>query len=211
MPTQTPTPPTRVRIDLRTADGAPVTGVLHWTPTRRLVADDHVVLPAAVSTALRGEPAVAEVIPTDSQEYDAGRWCWRVDEYVRGGDGTTRHVLIPTVHGDLTLEYAALIDIDPASLQPAAQPQPLWQVQLDSVARRVEQLAETGTTVDLSNYVTDAELAAALVGLGSGGGSGSAGGSLFDGTGAPPSVIFGARVGDYYLDKASGQLWKLGS
>ncbi len=194
-----------MRVDLRTPGGAPAVGVMHWTPTRRLVADDHVLLPIAYSVPLLGAPVEVEVPPTDAAEYDAGAWCWRVDEYVRGGEGVTRYVLLPTVQGDLVLEYTALIDIDPTSLEPTAAPLPVWQVQLDEVHRRVDQIAETGVEVDLSGYVTDDELAAALEGLGL-----SAGGSLFDGSGEPPAHIDGSRVGDYYLDRASGTIWKLG-
>ncbi|MCI0687554.1 MAG: hypothetical protein L0Y54_10010 [Sporichthyaceae bacterium] len=117
---------TTVRVDLRQPDGSPAAGSLTWVPTRRLTTAAHILLPAPFSVALAAGVANVAVVATDDPAYPV-EWAWKVTEHGPPGV-TTRHVLVPT--SGSPLEYAALQDVDPATLDPTAQAPAAWTVAL---------------------------------------------------------------------------------
>lgn len=110
---------TVVRVDLRTPDGSPATGVVTWTPTRRRAVEEHVVLPAPVMVDLTDGVAQLDVDATG-----AG-WAWRVVERVASGG--IRYVQVPDAAGPV--EYVDLVDVDPTTLDPAASPDAAWAIE----------------------------------------------------------------------------------
>ncbi|WP_454044419.1 fibronectin type III domain-containing protein [Cellulosimicrobium sp. Marseille-Q8652] len=126
---------TQVRIALsRPIDGGtePVKrGKLTWTPTRRRDADpDVVVLPLSFDVQIVDGEAVATVDPTGPG------WCWRVFENTEGGE--QRHVLVPD--SEEPVRYRDLVDVDPKTLDPAAEPEAAWAVELGALRSIVETL-----------------------------------------------------------------------
>lgn len=104
------------------ADGVlvPAKGGLRFTPTARRVivgAPDVVVLPASFSVQLVNGAADVTLEPT------TGAWVWRVDEYCTGTPARTTHVAVPDV---AELDDTDLVIVDPATLEPAAVPEPAW-------------------------------------------------------------------------------------
>ena len=77
--------------------------------------------------------------------------CWRVSEAGMAG-ATVRYV---AVSGDAA--FTALVDVDPATLQPSAEPIAAWVVALGSLAARVDGIA-TGTSghIQLTQAAYDA-------------------------------------------------------
>ena len=65
---------------------------------------------------LVGGEALLHLAPTG-----AG-WCWQIIE--RTPHGKTRYVLVPD--SVATLDYADLVDVDPATLDPTAEPEAAW-------------------------------------------------------------------------------------
>lgn len=132
-----------VRIDLRTADST-ATGVVDWTPTKRRHIDedpDHIVLPVAFSVALVDGVATVDV---DATGID---WCWRVIERVAGG--AQRYVIVPDV---ATVDYGDLVDVDPETLSPTAEPEAAWWAALDDVVAGVISPEDIATAVQ--DYLT---------------------------------------------------------
>lgn len=104
------------------ADGVlvPAKGGFRFTPTARRVivgAPDVVVLPASFSVQLVGGAADVTLEPT------TGAWVWRVDEYCTGTPARTTHVAVPDV---AELDDTDLVVVDPATLEPAAEPEAAW-------------------------------------------------------------------------------------
>lgn len=104
------------------ADGVlvPARGGLRFTPTARRVivgAPDVVVLPASFSVQLVDGAADVTLEPT------TGAWVWRVDEYCTGTPARTTHVAVPDV---AELDDTDLVVVDPATLEPSAEPEPAW-------------------------------------------------------------------------------------
>lgn len=119
---------TLIRIDLRhpTATGTrPAAGSLAWTPTRRRSAADHILLPTSFQVPLTEGRATVDLAPTGTD------WCWRVQELLSGGGGSTRYVNVPDT--EAVAEYATLPDVDPATLQPAPEPLAGWTATLAEV------------------------------------------------------------------------------
>lgn len=116
---------TLVRVDSRRPNGAGEVGAggdLVWQPTRRRTQDEYVVMPAAFGSKLTDGVAVVDVAPTGVD------WCWEVTEKVPGG--TTRYVAVPDVD---EIAYTDLIDVDPATLDPAATPVAAWWAVAESM------------------------------------------------------------------------------
>lgn len=120
---------TRIRIGLRVdqADGSriPAAGRVEWSRTQRRTVDGDAVLPTAFVVPLTADDPepVVDVAPTGDG------WAWRVAEYALGG--ITRHVLVP--ESDDVLDYATLVDVDPATLSPTVAPVGAWWAALDEV------------------------------------------------------------------------------
>ena len=82
-----------------------------------LEAPDRLRLPASMPPVrLVGGEALLHLAPTD-----AG-WCWQIIE--RTPRGKTRYVLVPD--SAATLDYADLVDVDPTTLDPTAEPEAAW-------------------------------------------------------------------------------------
>lgn len=142
---------TTIEIDLRVpaVDGTdlPAVGETVWTPTRRRhidESDDYIVLPVGFVLSVDG-PTQVEVDPT------ASNWAWMVQERVEGG--ITRFVQVPA--SGLVLDYADLIDVDPATLDPAAEPEAAWWLAEQALDGRVTALEEGGTGGGLTKAEAD--------------------------------------------------------
>lgn len=106
-----------------TADGsqAPARGVLRFTPTKRRTLNETVVLPVSFQVPLTLGVAVVELAPNDLT------WAWRIDEHAIGVPGRTIFTNIPD---EVSVSYGDLIPIDPATLEPNAEPPAAWTVAL---------------------------------------------------------------------------------
>jgi len=113
---------TTVRIDLRAPDG-PATGSVQWTPTRRRSLEDHIVLPSPVSVPLVDGVALVELEPTGPD------WAWKAQEWATGH--TVRYVAVPDLPG--LVQYTDLVDVDPSTLAPSAEPEAAWWAALEAV------------------------------------------------------------------------------
>lgn len=72
---------------------------------------------------LVGGEALLHLAPTG-----AG-WCWQIIE--RTPRGKTRYVLVPD--SVATLDYADLVDVDPATLEPSAEPEAAWWAAIEGI------------------------------------------------------------------------------
>lgn len=130
---------TRVRIALRAPAGAATdrhaVGQLEWSPTARRVVGGVTVLPAGFVVPLDGSAD-----PTIDVAATAPGWAWRVVERMAGGSARPRHLTVPAT--DALVDYADLIEVDPATLQPTAPPAAAWWAALDQLAAQV---ADSGT------------------------------------------------------------------
>ena len=93
-----------------------------WAPDAdgarlHLEAPDRLLLPASMPPVrlVAGE-ATLHLAPTG-----AG-WCWQIIE--RTPRGKTRYVLVPD--SVATLDYGPLVDVDPTTLDPTAEPEAAW-------------------------------------------------------------------------------------
>lgn len=129
---------TRVLIDLRVMrpDGShvPADGVTRWRPVVARVHEGHVDLPASFRAAPDATIDVTpSILPGGSVVV-----AYEVDEAVSGG--RLRWVLVPD-SADI-VAYSALVEVDPGSLEPGADPDPAWWAAL------TDYRAETGAARD---------------------------------------------------------------
>lgn len=109
-------------------------GSLRWTPTARRVVPAAgllpaaVVLPASFTAALTAGAVDVDVEPT------AAGWVWSVVESFIGSPARRRYFQVPDV---ATIDYADLVEIDPDTLAPSAEPDPAWVVALDEADTRL--------------------------------------------------------------------------
>ena len=103
----------------------PVTGSVSFCRTRRGVDGSIVVLPLEFSAPLVNGEATVDLPSTGPD------WCWQVIEPT--GAGLIRHVIAPNV-GDVVLEYSSLPDVDPATLEPSAEPEAAWWAAIETMA-----------------------------------------------------------------------------
>lgn len=133
---------TTVRIDLRgpAADGVDraLPGAVEWVPLARRHVDvpaeedgDHVVLEVPFNTRLPGPEAAESTV-----DVVLAPGYWQADERVEGG--TTRVVLVPESAG--VVDYGDLVEIDPATLEPVAEPEAAWYVALAAVQAALEEV-----------------------------------------------------------------------
>ena len=73
---------------------------------------------------LVGGEALLHLAPTG-----AG-WCWRIVERTPGG--ITRYVLVPDSLD--IVDYADLVDVDPVTLDPTAEPEAAWWAAIETMA-----------------------------------------------------------------------------
>ena len=94
----------------------PVTGLIVARRTKRGVDGNIITLPLPMSTALVDGEATLPLAPTGPD------WCWQITEPTTAG--LVRYVAVPDSSG--VLEYSALPDVDPATLDPTAEPEAAW-------------------------------------------------------------------------------------
>ena len=89
-----------------------------------LEAPDRLLLPVSMPPVrlVAGE-ALLRLAPTG-----AG-WCWQIIE--RTPRGKTRYVLVPD--SVATLDYADLVDVDPTTLDPSAEPEAAWWAAIEGI------------------------------------------------------------------------------
>lgn len=120
-------------------------GTLRWEPTARRLAGVEVVLPQGFTVAL---PESGDWLAVDVPA-SGPAWCWRVSERIPGGGGIVRYVAVPDLP---SASYSELVDVDPATLDPSAEPEAAWWAALDGLRLIlwVDDLSEIppGTPVD---------------------------------------------------------------
>lgn len=126
-------------------------GRVEWTPTARRTEDEFVVLPAAFDVALVEGVASVVVAPSGLG------WVWQVKEYVTGG--TTRYVVVPDQE---LVAYTDLVDVDPATLEPGAAPDPAWWAMAEGMKVSGEQAAAAALTAELAKAGAEGAASAAV-------------------------------------------------
>ena len=118
----------RVHVSLHRDDGTsertPICGAVRFVPTRRRTAGADIILPAGFDAELVGGEVTVELAATGLD------WCWMVIEPTKRG--LIRYIIVPDV-GDDVLEYAELPDVDPATLEPSAEPEAAWWAIVESL------------------------------------------------------------------------------
>ena len=137
-----------ISLTVPSTDGSrqPASGSVRCTPSKRLTAGADVVLPVPTAVSLNNDGrATVELTPTSID------WCWRVTEVVPSG--IVRCVSVP----DSTepVEYTALTDVDPATLEPTEDSIPAWT---DAVSK--VQAAQTAASVSETHAAQSAQSAA---------------------------------------------------
>ena len=117
---------TVVLVDLRRPDATgvdvPAVGALRWQPTLRRTVGTHITLPDAFTVELVDGRASVDVAPTGLD------WCWTVREFPR--TGIVRHVQVPALG---PVNYSALTDVDPTTLEPSAEPEAAWWAAVEAL------------------------------------------------------------------------------
>jgi len=127
----------RIALDVPGPAGdVPAQGGVQARPTRRRTVGDAIVLPSPFAQTLTDGVATVELAPTGAD------WCWRIDEMTRVP--ATRYVAVPDVPGPIG--YEDLVDVDPATLDPAVEPEAAWTVALDAVDAHVGQVEAVSAT-----------------------------------------------------------------
>ena len=135
-----------------------------------LEAPDRLLLPASMPPVrLVGGETLLHLAPTG-----AG-WCWQVIE--RTPHGKTRYVLVPD--SVATLDYADLVDVDPATLAATAAAVPAWEaavalVDADMVAAATSALAASNSASAASGSASTATTKAGEASASASSASGSA-------------------------------------
>ncbi len=129
---------TSVHFKFQTPQGTPKTGRLHITPIRRYI-DGVAVIPTVgfdVDLDDDGTKTV-QLTPTD------GTYAWRVTEFPNEQEcAWVRNVQVP--ESQSTVEYTALIDVDPATLIPTTIGSPLTEL-TDEDIDWISQFVAAGT------------------------------------------------------------------
>lgn len=116
----------RVKVSVPEVMGLePAGGAIRWTPTKRRVAGDTVVMPKGFAVPLLNGAADIEVSATSAD------WVWRVDEQVPGATNKSLYLAVPDL---AEIEYTDLIEVDPKTLVPTADPDPAWYAYVDTLA-----------------------------------------------------------------------------
>lgn len=116
-----------VRVGVDTPAGhEQITPHLTATPTTTRWWNSAVILPQGFTLTL-GEDQTINLDPTDNT------WCWKITlaHHHKGVKyEQTRYVVVPDVQETLT--YQELTDVDPDSLEPTADPDPVWWIMAGS-------------------------------------------------------------------------------
>ena len=108
---------------------APITGPMRFAPSRRRSDGQDIILPAGFDVDLVDGEAIVELDATGPD------WCWTAYEPTLRG--AIRHFLVPDVPDDEVPEYSSLPDVDPATLEPSAEPEAAWWAALEAGAYSV--------------------------------------------------------------------------
>lgn len=118
---------TQVHIDIRrpTASGVDEAFRLGmvWAPTAVRVVDDALVMPESFGITLPSAPVTIEVAPSELPT-----WVWRV-RYTVNSEHYDRYLLVP--ESASVVEFADLVEVDPATLEPTAVPEAAWWIALE--------------------------------------------------------------------------------
>lgn len=119
----------RVHVSLPRDDGTsertPICGAVRFAPTKRRTAGADIILPAGFDAELVDGEVTVELAATGPD------WCWMVIEPTKRG--LIRYIIVPDV-GDVVLEYTELPDVDPATLEPSAEPEAAWWAAIETMA-----------------------------------------------------------------------------
>jgi len=132
------------------AGNTPSPGHIRATPTRRRTVGNSVVLPIPFTASLTAGVVTVELAATGPD------WCWRIEEMTDAP--AVRYVAVP--ESAVTLGYEDLTDVDPATLDPAAEPEAAWTVTLGTTNDRVTALEASpggGGNVDAVQVLTGTE------------------------------------------------------
>lgn len=135
---------TLVHFHLTDAEGSGLSGGVSLVPTRRVTVRDAIRLPVAQTVKLTAGEATVEVMPSTTQ------WVWRASELVAAG--ATRYVEVPD--SAQTVEYAGLVDVDPATLDQSSETVAAWE----TVTRAAQSALDQIESID--DKVTRAESSA---------------------------------------------------
>lgn len=104
---------TNVHLSFKNSQGKPKTGTLHFAPVRRHISGSTVVVLGGFDVALDSDgTATVQLEPTDNT------FAWMVREFPDDTDCAFERVVQVPASSD-TVEYAALTDVDKATLVPA--------------------------------------------------------------------------------------------
>ncbi|ALV45842.1 hypothetical protein MB46_10455 [Arthrobacter alpinus] len=114
-------------------------GHLEWQQTRRLIEGGSVIVASGFPVALWGGVAEVNVAPTGPS------WCWGVTERVKSGAGpaVVRYVAVPDVE---EIAYTDLIEVDPTTLLPSAEPEAAWWAYAEGMVISGQQAADAAAT-----------------------------------------------------------------
>ena len=103
----------------------PLVGDVTFSRSKRTSDGAWVVLPIEFSERLILGECTVDLEPTKLGE------CWIVGEPTT--QGRKRSILVPDVSDDEVLEYSSLPDVDPATLEPSAEPEAAWWAIVESL------------------------------------------------------------------------------
>lgn len=107
------------------AGQVPSRGYLRWAPTRARISNGTIITAQPFTVALENGVATADVSPTGID------WVWAVTYRLLGIKHVTHYYIVPDVP---TIDIEDLVEVDPATLDPTAQPDPGWYALLESIA-----------------------------------------------------------------------------
>lgn len=117
---------TEIKFDFRLADEEPtLAGRLEIRPIKRLHFEDpldFIMLPVNQIVPVVNSVATVELRPSGVD------WCWVIKERFKGG--TTRYVVVPD--SATPIEYGDLVDVNPDTLSPDAEPEAAWWIALEN-------------------------------------------------------------------------------
>lgn len=117
---------TEIKFDFRLAGEEPtLSGRLEIRPIKRLHFEDpldFIMLPVAQIEPVVNSVASVELRPTGVD------WCWVIKERFKGG--ITRYVVVPD--SATPIQYGDLIDVNPDTLAPDAEPEAAWWIALEN-------------------------------------------------------------------------------
>jgi hypothetical protein len=97
---------------------------------------DKIIMPIGFKVPITGGVITVNVAPSGID------WVWRVDELVKGTNRVISYRAVPDIE---EIDFTDLVGIDPTSLQPMAEPEPVWYSWAEGLAQaagNAEQSAE---------------------------------------------------------------------